>query len=173
MKAAAVQAEQLQPACDGAARAVQDSGGLTVGHLGCEQAHQLQVQAGPSQAVIEPEGLDGKSPPAGAASETLDRAAVALTTEMAMAAKAKTLTTWSRAAWVRATKRSVAHEILLSEAWLGLGPTTRTELYARGFRRIVRIFATAVGARFLQSFTGLACFSHAFFASMHFSHAGS
>jgi hypothetical protein len=40
MKAAAVQAEQLQTSCDRAARAVQDAGGLTVGDLGCEQAHQ-------------------------------------------------------------------------------------------------------------------------------------
>jgi len=77
----------------------------------------------------------------------LDGAAVALTTEMAMAAKAKALTAGSGAAWVRATKRSVAHEILLSEAWSGPGPTTRTEAYALGFRRIDRICATATGAR--------------------------
>src|SRR5258706_14655485 len=70
------------------------------------------MQTGLSEAVVEPEGLDGKRPLAGAASESLDGTSVALTTEMAMAAKAKALTSRSRAAWMRATKRSVAHEIL-------------------------------------------------------------
>jgi len=41
MKAAAVQPEQLQTTRDGAARAVEDASGLTVGDLGCEQAHQM------------------------------------------------------------------------------------------------------------------------------------
>ncbi len=136
MKAAAVQPEQLQTACDGAAGAVQDAAGLTVSDFGCEQAHQLEMQTGLSEPVVEPEGLDGKGPPAGAASESLDGAAVALATEVAMAAEAKALTTGSGAAWVRATERSVAHGILLSEARSGLGPTTRTGDYARGFRRI-------------------------------------
>src|SRR5258706_3650712 len=148
MKAAAVQPEQLQTACDGATGAVQDAAGLTVSDFGCEQAHQLQVQSGLSEPVVEPEGLDGKGPPAGAAAESLDGAAVAQATEVAMAAKAKALTTGSGAARMRATKRSVAHENLLSEARSGLGPTVRTEVYARGFRRIGGIRATAAGARF-------------------------
>jgi hypothetical protein len=116
MKTVAVVAEQYQPSCDRAARAVQDAGGLPVGDLGCEQAHQLEVKTGFPEAVVEPEGLDGERSPAGAAKEALDGTAVTLTTEMPMAAKTEALTTGSGAPRVRAAKRSVAHEILLAEA---------------------------------------------------------
>src|SRR6266850_685453 len=100
------------------------------------------MQTGFPEAVVEPEGLDGEGPSAGAASEPLDESAVARPMESAMKAIAEVANTKSRAAWVRATKRSVAHEILLSEARSGLGPTTRTDVYVRGLRRICQIFAT-------------------------------
>jgi hypothetical protein len=108
------------------------------------------MQAGLSEAVVEPEGLDGKSSAASAAAKSLDGATVALATEAAVVSVAEALTTGSRAAWMGAAKRSVGHGILLSEAWSGLGPTARTGANADGFRGFLEIPATARGARFPQ-----------------------
>jgi len=95
---------------------VQDARGLSMGDLGGEQTHQLEMQTRILEAVVQTEGLDGKRSATGAAQEALDGATVAVALEMAVAAVAEMLTTGSRAAWMGATKRSVAHGILLSEA---------------------------------------------------------
>jgi len=85
------------------------------------------MQTGILEAVVETEGLDGKGSATGAAQEALDGATVAVAVEMTVKAVAELPTTGSRTAWMRATKRSVAHGILLSEAWSGLGPTAWTD----------------------------------------------
>jgi hypothetical protein len=106
------------------------------------------MQAGFSEAVVEPEGLDGKGSAAKAAAKTLDGTTVAFATEAAVVSVAEVLAKGSEASRMRAAKRSVAHGILLSEAWSGLGPTAGTGANAGGFRGFAEIPATARGARF-------------------------
>lgn len=89
MEVVAVPAEQLQASGDGAARAAEHSGGLTVGDFGDEETEELEMEARLLEAVVEAERLDGESSEASATAEALDGAAVALTAKVAVEAEAE------------------------------------------------------------------------------------
>jgi hypothetical protein len=116
MEVAAVQPEQLQASGNRASRAAKDARRLTVSDLGREQADEVEMEMRSVEAVVESEGLDGEGSAARAASEALNEAAVAVPAEAAVATAVEGLAALGRAAWSGATKRSVAHGILLSEA---------------------------------------------------------
>jgi hypothetical protein len=116
MEVPTVQSEQLQASGDRASRAAEDARRLTVTDLGGEEADEIEVEMRPLEAVVESKGLNGKGSAASAASESLNEAAVAVPAESAMATTVKGLAALGRAAGSGATKRSVTHGILLSEA---------------------------------------------------------
>jgi hypothetical protein len=116
MEVATVQSEQLQASGDGASRAPEDARRLTVSDFGREQADEVEMEMRPLEAVVESKGLDGEGSAARAASESLNEAAVAVPAEAAVATAMEGLAARARAAGSGATKRSITHGILLSEA---------------------------------------------------------
>src|SRR5690349_10928852 len=89
--------------------------------LGNEEGEELVDQPGLLEAVVESEGLDGKSPPAPPAEKALDEAAVALTAVAAVESVGKVALGARGAVRMRADLGQKTHGVLLPEARLGLG----------------------------------------------------